>query len=182
MDKKEFIQELAKLRPSSTFLSLIGYRNASSEVADFNIIFHISYKSALQKSLDILNSFDPQTDLDLLAKEELIQSYNNSLLKIESQSIEEIDDAYQRFFDENNNYIKGVKLHRGSNALHLYGMVVHKRLRIPGNYDAKNSKPLTIAKKKISKLCPVSKFRQFKITPNQVDHISVDNLKLLPPV
>ena len=44
-----------------------------------------------------------------------------------------------------------------------------------------NSKPLTIAKKKLSYLTPAGKFRQFRITADQVDSIAVQGLSLLPP-
>lgn len=181
MDKTAFIAELAKLRTSSTFLSLIGYRNEHSEVADHNIIFHMSYENALKRSILALDPIVPQDDLETQAKEELIESFTKSLQNIKDTPIAEIDDAYDRFFDSDGSYIKGVKLHRETDSLHLYGLEVHKRIIMPGTYTKKNKRPLTIAKDKLKRLCPVSKFRQFKILPSQVDKISVNNLSLLPP-
>jgi len=181
MDQKQFAAELSKLRPSATFLSLRGYRNEHSEVADYNIVFHISYENALKRSIAILESIVPTDTLQALAKQELIDGYNSSINKIALTSIEEIDDAYTRFFDSNGNYIKGVKLHTSSHTLHLYGFVNHKRILIPGQYPKRNKRDLTKAKDALRKMCPVNKFRQFKITPSQVDCISVENLSLLPP-
>jgi len=181
MDKTAFVAELAKLRPSSTFLSLIRYRNEQSEVADHNIVFHMSYENALKRSILALDPFVPNDDLEAQAKDELIKSFNKSLKNIKETSIEEIDDAYDRFYDTDGAYIKGVKLHRETNCLHLYGLVVHKRIIIPGTYAKKNKRPLTLAKDKLKKLCPVSNFRQYKILPSMVDIISVNNLNLLPP-
>lgn len=181
MDQKAFVAELAKLRPSSTFLTLKGYRNESSEVADFSIVFHMSYESALKRSIAALESIVPEDPLEAVAKTELIDGYNASLNKMAVTPIEEIDDAYTRFFDENGKYIKGVKLHTETNILHLYGLVNSKRVIIPGNYPKRNKRALTIAKDKLRKLCPVDKFRQFKIDPSYVDVISVENLSLLPP-
>jgi hypothetical protein len=40
---------------------------------------------------------------------------------------------------------------------------------------------LTIAKDKLKKNLPVSKFRQFKITTDQVESISVENISLIAP-
>jgi hypothetical protein len=181
MDKTAFVAELAKLRTSSTFLSLIGYMNEHSEVADYSIIFHMSYENALKRSIAALQPIVPADDLEKQAKDELIASFKKSLLSIKETPIEEIDDAYDRFFDADGSYIKGVKLHRESDVLHLYGLVVHKRVIMPGAYPKKNKRPLTIAKDKLRKLCPVDKFRQFKLLPSQVDRIDVMNLNLLPP-
>lgn len=181
MDQKEFIDTLAKLRPSATFLSLIGYRNEHSEVADYSVVFHISYENALKRSLIALSSFVPEDTLQAKAKDELINSYTNSLAKMAETKVEEIDDAYTRFFDENGAYIKGVKVHTATSTLHLYGLVNAKRVVIPGSYPTRNKRDLTIAKDKIRKMCPVEKFRQFRITPGQVDRIQVENLSLLPP-
>jgi hypothetical protein len=181
MNQEKFVSELAKLRTSSTFLSLMGYRNEASEIADYNIIFHMSYENALKRSIIALESVVPADDLQSLAKQELIDGYNKSLNKIATVAVEDIDDAYTRFFNENGTYIKGVKLHTQSNVLHLYGLVNFKRVIMPGLYPTTNKRPLTIAKDKLRKLCPVDKFRQFKILPSQVDRISVENLSLLPP-
>jgi hypothetical protein len=182
MDNDQFVAELAKLRPASTFLTLKGYRNETSEIADYSVAFHISYSSALQKSITLLESMLLTGDLEKQARDELIVSFNKSLSKMAETPIEEMEDGYTRFFDESGNHIKGVKMHTDTHTLHLYGLVVHKRVLLPGNYKTKNSRPLTIAKDKLRYLTPVGKFRQFKITPFQVDRIGVEKLSLLPPV
>ena len=182
MNKDQFVKELSKLRSSSTFLSLIGYRNEFSEVADFSIVFHMSYENAVRRSIDVLNGILPKDDLEALAKEDLIESLEGSLKRAIEIPPEEIDDAYTRFFDEDGRYIKGIKMHTVSGMLHLYGLVVHKRCIMPGIYPPDNRKPLTIAKDRLRSMCPVGKFRQFKITSDKVESISVDNLSLLPPM
>jgi hypothetical protein len=181
MSQEQFVSELSKLRPAATFMSLLGYRNESSEVADYSIVFHMSYKNALRRSIVALDSIVPEDDYAAIAKQELIISYQASLDKMDTTPVEEIDDNYTRFFDSDGSHIKGVKLHTETNTLHLYGLVNHKRVLMPGQYKQTNRRPLTIAKDKLRRLCPVSKFRQFKITPAQVDSISVENLSLLAP-
>jgi hypothetical protein len=100
---------------------------------------------------------------------------------LQTTPIEEIDDAYRRFTDSDGKYIKGVKLHEESDTLHLYGLVVHKKVIMPGIFKKVNHKPLTVEKNKLRNLCQVSRFRQFKITTEQVESICVQGLKLLPP-
>ncbi len=182
MDKQQFVTELGKLRPSSTFLTLRGYRNEASEIADYSIAFHFSYENALKKSIETLAQMDLQTDLEKQARSELLNSFAMSLARgAGSPELEDRDPTYTYFKDDDGNYIKGVKYHDGKDELYLYGLVVHKRVLMPGMYPNKNKRPLTVAKDKLRYLTPVGKFRSFKINSFQVDSISVENRKLLPP-
>lgn len=181
MDRQEFVKELSKLRPSSTFLTLHDYNNEYGELADYSIAFHISYQNALKRSILIMNGVIPENDLEAQAKMELLDSFNTSLTKLKEITIDKIDDAYTRLFDDNGNEIKGIKIHTESNTLHMYGFVVFKRILLPGVYPKRNKKPLTIAKDKLRRLTPVDKFRQFRITSEQVGSIVVEHLSLLPP-
>jgi hypothetical protein len=181
MTKDDFVMELSKLRPSSTFLALHKYRNRYGEIADFSIVFHMSYQSALRRSLGILEKIKPQSDLEKIAKEQLIRSYSTSLSTTSSPEVPETDGVYQRFFDERGRHIKGVKMHLRTGELHLYGLIVHKKIIMPTEYPKVNHAPLTLAKNEFRKHCPVENFRQFKILPNHVDRIAVQSKTLLPP-
>lgn len=184
MDNESFVSELSKLRTGSTFLNLHKYCNGAGEVADYNIIFHISYENALKRSVAILESLVPDSDLQALAKHELLEGYHTSISKLKEtaiEDIEDIDDGYTRFFDADGSYIKGVKLHDKTGILHLYGLVHQKRVIAPGFYKKVNSKPLTIEKRKLERTVPLGKFRQFKLGSDQVEKISVEGLHLLPP-
>lgn len=181
MNISDFVIELSKLRKSSTILCLHKYKSQNGEIADFMLSFHISYENALKKSLEIVKNYVPSDPLHETAKEQIISSFESSLEKIRTTEIEEIDDAYERFFDDDGRYIKGVKLHRDTECVHLYGLLREKRVIVQGTYKNVNSRPLTIAKRDIEKLCPVSKFRQFKITPSQVEKIKVEKLELTAP-
>ncbi len=179
MNNSEFVLEISKLRPSSTFLSIMGYRNSASEIADYSIVFNMSYESALRKSIAVLENTITTGDLQNKAKKELIDGYSKSLENISAK--DKVDNTYTLFYDQNNKPIKGIKLHNATNTLHLYGLVNWKKVIMPGIYSKNSKKELTIIKDKLRKLTPLGKFRQFKITPDQVDRISVQNLNLLPP-
>jgi len=179
MDIIDFVDELSKLRSNSTFLAIKGYRSDNDELADYSIVFNMSYSNALKRSIDTLNSMSLSNDLERQARDQLLASYEKPLSNPEK--IEDRDEHYSYFMNDDGSYIKGVKLHVASNTLHLYGLLVHKRVHIPGDYKKVNSAPLTIAKKKLSSLCAVSKFRQFKLVPDKVESISVKGLDLLPP-
>lgn len=172
--------ELSKLRPNSTFLTLKGYRNAAAEISDYSIVFNVSYENSLKKSILLLKDLVPSDDVEATAKEQLIASYEKSLLSLETTPFEELEDNYIHFKDESGKYIKGVKYHKASKTTHLYGFVVHKKVIIPGSYAKVKSAPLTLAKLKLGKLVPISRFRQFIIKPDRVDLISVQGLSLVP--
>ena len=111
----------------------------------------------------------------------MIESYSNSLNKVNSDSIEDSDNNYERFYDSDHNVIKGIKLHKESDTLHLFGLLVHKRVLIPGNYKKVNHRPLTTAKNKLKKMCVVDRFRQFRLTNANLTAINVNHISLLPP-
>jgi hypothetical protein len=177
----DFLQAMAHLRPSSTFLTILGYRNEHSEVANYSIVFHMDYASALRKSIDIIEKQILTESIELQAKKELIDSFNASLSKMETTTIDEMEDGYIRFKDENGLPIKGVKMHPETKELHLFGLIAHKKVLIPTVYPKKNKRELTKAKDHLRYLTPMSKFRQFRLTPNNVDSITVEKLSLLPP-
>ena len=191
MDKQKFVTELGKLRPSSTFLTLRAYRNEASEIANYSVAFHFSYENALKKSIEFLeettlipDGIIPRSlnDVEKQAKAELLASFRTSLAKgAASPELEERDPTFTYFKGDDGEYIKGVKYHDGKDELYLYGLVVHKRILMPGVYPPKKRRLLTVAKDKLRYLTPVGKFRSFKINSFQVDSISVEGLHLLPP-
>ena len=175
------VETLATIRPSSTFLSLREYRSATTgEVADHQIVFHMSYGNALERSLDILEGFPPGEGLEAQAREELIASYRKSLDKVRGEPLEVIGEHYDRVLDGEGNHLRGVKMHRGSGELHLFGMHLRKRVIVPGVYKEVKSRPLTLAKDKLRAGLPVERFRQFVIREGQVREIRVESLTILP--
>lgn len=182
MDNQQFVTELSKLRPGATFLTLRGYRNDASEIADYSIAFHFSYENALKKSIEQLAEMELTGDLEKQARAELLNSFAMSLARgAASPELEERDPTYLYFKNDDGDYVKGVKMHRETFTLYLYGLVVHKRVLLPGMYPTKNKRPLTEAKDKLRYLTRVGKFRSFKMLPWQLDSIQVENVSLLPP-
>ena len=175
------IDILATLRPSATFLSIRGYRAASSgELADHSIVFHMSYGSALERSIALLSEVVPADDLEAQAKAELLTSYGKSLDKVRTEPLEVVGDHYDRVIGADGEHIKGIKIHKESGALHLFGLAHRKVVREKGTYKEVKSKPLTIAKDKLRKGLPVERFRQFIIAPGSFEEMRVENLSVLP--
>lgn len=171
------IEKLAGLRPSSTFLHIRGYKSSTGEIADYTLAFHMSYANALKRSMVEVETYVPESDLETQAKAEVLKSYQTSLDNMDKE--ESVGDAYQRIV-VGGETVKGVKLHKESGKLHLFGLLVSKNVRVAGEHKAVNKKPLTVAKDKIRKLGPVNKFRQFVIDPEHFEKITVEKEVILP--
>jgi hypothetical protein len=180
MNQDQFIKTIASVRPQATFLTLHGYKASSGEVADHQIIFHVSYEALLKRSEDALQEMQFFTEPETKAKETILRSIAKSLAGLKPQ-IEEIDGAYERFFDDEGKHIRGIKRHIESGVMHLYGVTVQKRIHVPGEFKEVKSKPETIVKNRILNLLPMSKWRQYRLTHDQVSHVTVDKREILPP-
>lgn len=177
MNKIDIINTFSNIRSSSTFMQLHHYKNDAGEIADYNLVFNISYKSALQRSINRLKSYTPENSLEETAKNQLIDGYQKSLNSFHSHTNEKNYSYYHR---NDGSLIKGIKLHIPTNTLHLYGAVLNKKVITPVHYKKVNKSDLTLAKDKLKKLTPLNAFRQFKISSENLHKISVEKLKINP--
>lgn len=178
MAEKNIVETLASGRTSSTFLSIRGYRSASGEIADHTICFHMSYGSALERSIAALSEIVPADDTEATAKAELLASYQKSLEKVRSEP-EVLGEVYDRVLDSKGAPIKGIKYHRQSGRLHIFGLAMAKKVLVPGTYSKEvKSKPLTIAKNRLRKSLPVERFRQFIVDPSHCEAIRFEGQTL----
>jgi len=148
---------LGGIRPSSTFLSIRGYRAASGEVADHQICFHMSYRHALEKSIAALEAMTLTDPIEIQARSELIASYQRSLEKLINEPLEAIGDHYDRVVNAEGEHVKGVKIHRESGDLHLFGLALGKVIHVPGEYREVKSSEKTLAKARLSKGLPAAR-------------------------
>lgn len=176
MDYQTILEALASIRPSSTFLLLLGYTNKQGEVSDRYISFHVSYENALRRSLSKLESLGELSGVDEEARRELLASYRKSL----DSDASEIAEPYSRVVDAEGNTIRGVKRHDEKQTVYIYGMQVpdRKRIIVPGTYKEVNKRAKTLAKERLSKDLPVSRWRQFILSPETVGEIRIEKMRL----
>ena len=67
----------------------------------------------------------------------------------------------------------GVKLHKASGALHISGVLITETVREPGEYKEVKSAPKTIAKNAIRNMLPLSKLREYKLTAENIEQVTV---------
>lgn len=156
------VKQAASKSPSGvTFFSVRYYTNDKNETSHYLINLGASYERAKIADIEFLRNLDifdakygfMSSKIDLFkAKEELIKSFENpSKARSDGQK-----DAYEQI-------VSGLKIHKETGNLHIYGYIRAKKVLIPGEYDSTNSSSLTIAKNEIRKKLRTGKFRQFNI-------------------
>ncbi len=189
MKFNDYIKEtFATLRPSAQFAVIKGYTNRYGEVSNHSILWRVSYENVLKRSLEILKNINVnELTSDALpvsvikqAQEELVDSFKETLEKGTGNNSNYTNaDTYERVLDIEGKPIKGLKLHKADQILHITGVFRQaKVVLVEGNYPVVNSRPKTIAKKKLRKLTPINKWGQYKLTIDRFDSISIDNIEV----
>lgn len=177
-DKNVKLVVTAKTIKGTSFVGLREYSNAQGEVSNYTINAGISYFNVLtsdyQKLINIQNDI-----VDVLKKQYPIavveKAYYEILTSLEKRlSDEETKEQLRAEGDKTiaqsdaqiNAYInlaKGVKLHKDTMQLHVFGLVVRKTILQATEYKETKSRELTIVKNKIKKQCDFKqdKYRTF---------------------
>ena len=177
-DKNVKLVVTAKTIKGTSFVGLRDYSNAQGEVSNYTINAGISYFNVLTS--DYQKLIDIQNDIVLTLKKQypiavVEKAYYEVLTSLEKRlSDEETKEQLRAEGDKTiaqsdaqiNAYInlaKGVKLHKDTMQLHVFGLVVRKTILQPTEYKKTKSRELTIVKNKIKKLCEFKqdKYRTF---------------------
>lgn len=184
--RSEATRVFSEIKKGSTFLTVHHYLNNFGEISDFSIVFHVSYRNAVQRSLDLLKTMQfslddctgkPYTFLELSsARMELMDSFRMTLnghnpLATSVKAYSHVDDGY--------GYpISGVKLHDKQDILHLNGFRVHRNVLLKGNYPLDKRAAKTLAKSDLRDKLPVGRYVQFKLTPGKFHKLVVAGITL----
>lgn len=183
--RQDIVDQFASFRPSAQFVSILGYRNSKGELSNHQVLFRVSYENCVQKSLVQLKAIDLEAielkgfTLDDLkkTKDELVASFNNTLTAGPGNNKNYTNkDTYEPVYDSEGNAVKGLKLHSEDDVVHITGVFrIHKTVLEAGEYKKVNSRPKTLAKKALQKHLDVSKWGQYKLTPDNFDKIKIDS-------
>lgn len=168
----------AKTIKGTSFIGVDNYTNTQGEVSQQLIVAGITYEKCLvndfnslqAKQSEVFETLQKEYSLELIKK-----AYENVFTSLEKRlSSEEVKQALREQNDKTINQsdaqinaykhiAKGVKLHIESQKLHIFGLVVRKRVIAPIEYKQTNSRELTIVQNKIKKLCEFKqeKYRNF---------------------
>jgi hypothetical protein len=127
--------------------------------------------NALLSSKTIVENYKPRTKVLKEAKVLLLNSYAN---RIENYS-EDNDPTYNYFYDGEGNIIKGIKQHQLTEELYLFGTLINKKIIQVGlpRKEVKSA-AITLAKREIEQLTPLSRFRQFILNSERYESIKIE--------
>lgn len=172
--KENVLLAVAKTIKGTSFIGVKNYENAQGEVSNQTILAGISYENALNSDFITLKE-NRQIVFDTLLKDypfELVKEAYKKVyeslekrtstpefkekLRLENDQTIKRSDAQINAF---NHIAKGVKVHKDTDKVFIFGLVVKKTVLTPIEYKQTKSKDLTIVQNKIKKLCD---FRQNK--------------------
>jgi hypothetical protein len=167
---------LNRIRPGSTFMSIMGYENNWGEVSNFGLVFHASYLTAVRRAIVTWMTHRPLDQHEELAQFHLLHSYKDTLMGYNPRY--RAAHVYEPITDGNDVMVRGTKWYRNGREVHIWGFRVHKVVLSPGAYPDTAESPYAVAKRKLLGLTQLGNFRQFKIVEGRFDHIGVEGLTL----
>lgn len=162
----------AKKIKNNHFVGVRDYVNKQGEKSNYLINSGVSYLKILNDDLDSLNHLKfaifeilkkPQENGKIYPTELIEQAFNNVLTSLHKRLADEETKELLRAegdktiaqsdaqIDAYINLATGVKLHKDSLKIHVYGLVVRKTILEPIEYKKVNSKDLTIVQNKVKK-------------------------------
>lgn len=175
----------AKTIKGTSFVGVRTYENKQGEISNYTINAGISYVNVLKH--DYQNLIEKQKEVYAVLNKNypiavIDEAYKQVLTSLEKRlSDEQTKEQLRAEGDKTiaqsdaqiNAYIniaKGVKLHKDTLQLHVFGLVVKKTILKPIQYKEVKSRELTIVKNKIEKLCEFkqSKYRTFIFSKSEV--------------
>jgi len=166
---------IAKTIKGTSFLGMQNYTNKQGEKSNYLLIAGFSYENAMQHDFNTLKGMQNEVfaELEKSHKKELVlQAYTNLFESLEKRlSSEEVKQALREQNDKTirlsdgqseayETLAKGIRRHIETNEIHVFGLVVRKKVLEPIEYKETKSRELTIVQNKIKKLCS---FKQDKV-------------------
>lgn len=171
-DMRKFFDGIANLN-GAKFINLNGYvSKESGEVANHNILVNIDVMNAKRKDATALTVADVNTIASKSAKSIAVDIFQTALTEMRVSAVKNISEnkedrtvASQAQTDAYIQIGKGLKLHKETGNLHIFGFANQKKVIKAGTYKTVNSSDKTIAKKEITKVLKLraGKFRTYII-------------------
>lgn len=177
-DKNVKLVVTAKTIKGTSFVGIRDYENKQGELSNYTLNVGINYENVLKNDFNTLKNNQVEI-VETLKKSYPIaiieQAYKELLTSLEKRLSDEITKANLRAENDKTilasdaqidayiNLTKGIKLHKDTMQLHVFGLVVKKTVLKAIEYKQTKSRELTIVKNKIEKFCDFkqSKYRTF---------------------
>lgn len=174
---KKFFDKFGSLKGAS-FIGIRGYCNKNGEVADLSVLVNFDYHKAQEKDLDTLKSLDENDLNDIAVSNDLpistLKIAHNELIESGEKNLS--DEKTNQSIAQRDAYIHltpGVKMHKETCNVFVYGYVNSKTIKVHGEYPARNKRVKTICKEAIKHHCNLrlNKYRQYNI--GEMDKLNI---------
>jgi hypothetical protein len=154
------------------FITLNGYISEAGEIANHNILVNINVMNAKKTDNATLHNTKVEVISEKSAKTFALDILNLALSEMiissDKNISENIEDRTAQSQAQTEAYIqigKGLKLHKETGLIHIFGFKNQKKIIVPGVYKPVKSSDKTLAKKEITKVLKLrsGKFQTFKI-------------------
>lgn len=156
----DLANSVGRLTNGCRFMSLTYTSKKHQETARYTLLVGQSYHNLVEKSIaELLVKLPTLTGIDKEAGEAVLASLQKTMV---AHAAGQQNADYTKK-DQYSHVSNGVNINLTDNSIQLFGTVVNKVVLVPGVYPVVNSRPLTIAKNKITKDLSIGKFREFAL-------------------
>lgn len=175
LNDNKLVVLVAKTIKGNAFIGMQNYTNKQGEKSNQLVIGGFSYENALMHDFNALKRMQGEI-VETLEKSHdkalILTAYTNLFESLEKrlssedvkQALREQNDQTIKLSDAQSNayetLAKGIRRHIETNEIHVFGLVVRKKVLEPIEYKETKSRELTIVQNKIKKLC---EFKQDKV-------------------
>lgn len=158
------------------FIGLTYTAKKTGEMSRFTLQLGASYENCVRESLRIAREqlLALESDVDIIACNELINSYENTLAQM---ALGLQNEAYTKA-ELYETIIPGLKIHLQDNSLEVCGLVVQRKVLIPGVHKPVKSSANTLAKNHLKKAHPLDKYRTLALDIGVMDTIRIAGSEL----
>lgn len=170
---QNYLNEFASLKNKNKFLNIYAYKNNYGEIADYSLTFNFDYYKYINDCLNKINKIKTNNHLALKAKDELINSFQDSLTGYNYRYTNY--GVYKNLYLSSGEIINGIKLHIETNVIHLFGLILHKNIIKLAVYPNKQTSDFIKIKNSLKKEIGADRYRQFKLIKDRFKYIETSN-------
>ncbi len=155
----------------ATFASFLYRSKSDGSLSRFTVILGAKYSNLLEKSrLELQLQMETMEKELLPAAQEVMQSLEKSIVA-HANGEQSSDYTKRNLYKPIGN---GVNINLNDNSLQVFGLVQSKVILQEGVRKEVKSSPMTIAKNKVRKMLPLSKWREFAFDAGNIEAVKVN--------
>lgn len=157
MDEKTAINSIKSYLKNGARFASFMYKNKQGEISIVTLLLGVNITNAYKHDLKEAIRFEAKDEVELLAKQEIIKSLENS---IENHAKGKTNNNY-KLKNLYKNLGKGIKINKETNKILISGVLINKQIIVHGDYKQVKHSAKTLAKFRISEKFKSKVYRNF---------------------